>query len=171
MLSQMSADMWQAPPPEEEAAVAEARLRAKEAAERARAHQDRLEEEAEQRVRELAAARARTEAAKVAAERAVAKVRDGWAIARTEQERQRLLDMIEDVNAASQKDAEAAALHQRSLDEAKRLRATAEEEAAAKRQLEDLEEELDSAEDHQWTEHREKGCAGVGWSALGVVCW
>ena len=70
MLSQMSADMWQVPEPDEEAAVAAARLRAKEEHERVQAEQARLQEEAAQAVRDAEAARQRSEAAKAAAEAA-----------------------------------------------------------------------------------------------------
>ena len=66
----MSADMWQAPEPDEEAAVAAARLRAKEEDERVQAEQARLEEEAAQAVRDAEAAGQRAEAATAAAEAA-----------------------------------------------------------------------------------------------------
>jgi hypothetical protein len=70
MLSQMSVDMWQVPELDVEAAVALARLRAKEEHERIQAEQARLEEEAAQAVRDAEAAGQRAEAATAAAEAA-----------------------------------------------------------------------------------------------------
>ena len=125
MLSQMSVDMWQVPEPDEEAAVAAARLRAKEEHERVQAEQARLEEEAAQAVRDAEAARQRSEAAKAAAEAAREAAERLAAQMQTDATQLTAMLRLEQQKAATRKDAEMAAEEQRKADEAERLRAKA----------------------------------------------
>jgi len=187
MLSQMSADMWQVPEPDEEAVVAAARLRAKEEHERVQAEQARLEEEAAQAVRDAEAARQRSEAAKAAAEAAREVAERLAAQMQTDATQLTAMLRLEQQKAATRKDAEMSAEEQRKADEAERLRAKAQEEVAAKGLLDNLEDELHSVEDRQlhsgggdwgwvgcgvgWVDptSRERMYSGVGWIGCGVV--
>ena len=148
MLAQMSADMWQVAKPDEEIAVEAARRRAKEEDERAREEQARREEEAEQAASEAEAIKQHTEAAKAKAERNALEASSHALQSPTRSAKFQEMWRHGQANVARRKDLEAAALEQLQAQKLERLRAKAQDEAMAKARLEDMEDELRSAEDH-----------------------
>ena len=160
MLPQMSAGMWQVPPPPEEAAVAAARLRAKEEAEQAQAEQARLQKEADEAQRKAEEKRLQTEASVCTAESARESAAELHAQMQTDQTKMTERLRIEQEKKAKRQEEEAKAEEQRRAEEAEFLRAKAEEEALGQAQLADLADELRRVQDHQ--------CRGV-WLWLGGV--